>query len=204
MPLPMFPLNAVVFPHSAVPLRVFEPRYQHLLDDVLAGDRTFGTVLIERGSEVGGGDVRFPIGAAVKVASVGRLPEADHRQIVIAATSRIRVREWVGESPYPHALVEDLPDEDEDVPSELLDDVRGGIRRVLALASELGADISGITVQVADDPVTASYQAAALTPTSCCRRPARRAVSGCAATCWRRAPISFGTVSVPERSKPLR
>jgi uncharacterized protein len=38
---------------------VFEPRYQALLDLVLAGDRRFGIVLIERGFEVGGGDHRF-------------------------------------------------------------------------------------------------------------------------------------------------
>ncbi len=62
MRLPMFPLGTVVFPYTAVPLRVFEPRYQHLLDDVLGGDRSFGSVLIERGSEVGGGDARFEVG----------------------------------------------------------------------------------------------------------------------------------------------
>ena len=51
--LAMFPLGSVVFPFTAVPLRVFEPRYQHLLDDVLNGDRTFGSVLIEKGPRSG-------------------------------------------------------------------------------------------------------------------------------------------------------
>lgn len=160
----MFPLGLVVFPFTAVPLRVFEPRYQQLLDDVLAGDRTFGIVLIERGSEVGGGDERFDVGATVRVASVGRLPEQDHRQIIVAALSRIRIERWLGEEPYPRATVTDWPDEEEQTPPGLVDEVKGEVRRVMALASELGADTGGITADLADDPVTASYQAAALTP----------------------------------------
>jgi uncharacterized protein len=164
MRLPMFPLTVVVFPYTAVPLRVFESRYQHLLDDVLGGDRTFGTVLIERGPDVGGGDVRFDVGAMVRVASVGRLPEGDHRQIIVAATGRLRVIEWAAEEPYPQAEVELWPDADEEVPPGLIEDVQTSIRRVMALASELGADTAAINTELATDPVTASYQAAALTP----------------------------------------
>ena len=60
--LPMFPLGTVLVPAPPLPLHVFEPRYRALVDDCLDGDREFGVVLIERGSEVGGGDVRFDIG----------------------------------------------------------------------------------------------------------------------------------------------
>src|SRR6202044_2208664 len=56
--LAMFPLSAVLFPHATMPLHVFEPRYRELLRDCLAGDARFGIVLIERGSEGGGGDER--------------------------------------------------------------------------------------------------------------------------------------------------
>ena len=45
----MFPLGSVVYPFTAIPIRVFEPRYQALLDRVLDDDRSFGMVLIERG-----------------------------------------------------------------------------------------------------------------------------------------------------------
>ncbi|MEN3314917.1 MAG: uncharacterized protein V7605_1151, partial [Acidimicrobiaceae bacterium] len=54
----MFPLGTVLFPGLALPLHVFEPRYQSLVQACLDGDGHFGIVLIERGSEVGGGDVR--------------------------------------------------------------------------------------------------------------------------------------------------
>lgn len=164
MKVPMFPLGTVVFPYTAVPLRVFEPRYQQLLDDVLAADRRFGSVLIERGPEVGGGDQRFGVGALVTVSNVTRLPESDHRLVVVVGSERIRVTEWLEDDPYPIAEVESYPDADETVPDGLVDDVRGRIRTVLALASELGADTGPITAELADDPLTASYQAAALTP----------------------------------------
>ena len=36
MKVPMFPLGSVVYPYTAIPIRVFEPRYQTLLDRVLA------------------------------------------------------------------------------------------------------------------------------------------------------------------------
>lgn len=164
MQVPMFPLGAVVFPFTAIPLRVFEPRYQHLLDDVLASDRSLGTVLIERGSEVGGGDVRFDVGTMVRVATVERLPEGDQRQIIVTAVSRIRIHHWLAEEPYPRAEVSEWPDEDQEMDPGLIDEVQVSLRRVLALAGELGADTGGMTVELDVDPLTASHQAAALTP----------------------------------------
>jgi Lon protease-like protein len=38
------------------------------------------------------------------------------------------------------------------------------LRRVFALASELGSDVSGIELELADDRLAASYQLAALCP----------------------------------------
>ena len=58
----MFPLGTVLFPYGVLPLHVFEPRYRLLAEHCLAGDGCFGVVLIERGSEVGGGDTRFDVG----------------------------------------------------------------------------------------------------------------------------------------------
>ncbi|HEX5095168.1 MAG TPA: LON peptidase substrate-binding domain-containing protein, partial [Acidimicrobiia bacterium] len=57
----MFPLGTVLFPHALLPLQVFEPRYRVMMRNLLDGEREFGVVLIERGSEVGGGDVRFDV-----------------------------------------------------------------------------------------------------------------------------------------------
>ncbi|MEX0757792.1 MAG: LON peptidase substrate-binding domain-containing protein, partial [Acidimicrobiia bacterium] len=98
--LRMFPLGTVIFPYSGVPLRVFEPRYQALLDDVLSEECSFGSVLIERGFEVGGGDVRSPIGTRLRVLAHQDLSDG-HRAIVVAGVERIRVLEWLEDAPHP-------------------------------------------------------------------------------------------------------
>lgn len=159
----MFPFSSVVYPYTAIPLRVFEPRYQTLLDRVLDDDRSFGMVLIERGREVGGGDVRFSTGTMVRVIAVNPIPRTDDRAVVVAGFKRIRVTDWLPDDPHPLAEVEDFPDSDVNP----LVDVRpamGSLRRVFALASELGSDVSGIELELADDPLAASYQLAALCP----------------------------------------
>lgn len=162
--LPMFPLGSVIFPYSAVPLRVFEPRYLQLLSTVSEGPGEFGSVLIERGFEVGGGDARFPIGTRVRVVGSSDL-EGGHKAIVVAGTDRIRIVEWLPDDPHPWAMVEVIPDVAErfDV-SELIERVASRLQTVMALASELGADTSELDLTVSEDPVAASFQLAALSP----------------------------------------
>ena len=62
----MFPLGMVIFPHQVTALCVFEDRYKQLLADVTTS-RTFGSCLITRGSEVGGGDERTSVGTEVRI-----------------------------------------------------------------------------------------------------------------------------------------
>lgn len=122
--LPMFPLGSVLFPFGVMPLRVFEDRYKALTKDVLAGNREFGVVLIERGSEVGGGDVRFP------VATVATVLEAEPTDdggwyLVTFGTRRIEVLAWTGDDPYPVALVRNLdpvPNDHEDAHEDAHED----------------------------------------------------------------------------------
>lgn len=162
--LPMFPLGSVIYPYSAVPLRVFEPRYLALLDTVSMDSGEFGSVLIERGFEVGGGDERFAIGTRLRIVGSSDL-EDGHKAIVVAGTERIRILEWLPDDPHPWALVEPIPDVAERFDlTELIDTVSARLRTVMALASELGADTSDLDLTVADDPVAASFQLAALTP----------------------------------------
>jgi uncharacterized protein len=104
--LPMFPLSAVLFPHASMPLHVFEPRYRELMRDCLAGDGRFGIVLIERGSEVGGGDERSTLGTRGVITKSVELP--DGRWVLeIEGETRIEVDEWLPDDPYPVALVRD-------------------------------------------------------------------------------------------------
>jgi Lon protease-like protein len=160
----MFPLGSVIFPYSAVPLRVFERRYLTLLESVSEGSGEFGSVLIERGFEVGGGDQRFAVGTRVRIVGSSDL-EDGHKAIVVTGTERIRIVEWLDDDPHPWAMVESIPDVAErfDV-SELIDAASARLRTVMALASELGADTSDLDLTVSEDPVAASFQIAALAP----------------------------------------
>ena len=72
----MFPLGGVLLPGAVLPLHVFEPRYRQLVVDCLAdddGDPEFGVTLIERGSEVGGGDQRTDVGVVARMVRVEAL-----------------------------------------------------------------------------------------------------------------------------------
>src|SRR3546814_2588594 len=107
--MPMFPLGSVLFPSLVLPLHVFEPRYRALVRDVLDGDGEFGVCLIERGAEVGGGDVRTDIGTVARVHEARELPDG-RWALVAVGERRIVVERWLPDDPYPRADVRDLPD----------------------------------------------------------------------------------------------
>lgn len=44
--VPLFPLNAVLFPGSLLPLHIFEERYKVLINECIDGNKEFGTNLI--------------------------------------------------------------------------------------------------------------------------------------------------------------
>jgi uncharacterized protein len=157
--MPMFPLGTVLLPGMVLPLHVFEPRYRKLVQDCQAADDEFGVVLIERGSEVGGGDVRTDVGTVARIAQIRELP--DGRYVLAAVgTRRLRVDRWLPDDPYPRAEVADWPDEP---PAEADDDARRRlealIRRAAALRTELGEPAPPVDLTLVDDPVFAVYQA---------------------------------------------
>jgi Lon protease-like protein len=160
----MFPLGSVLFPHMPIALRVFEERYLVMLAAVLQDEPgEFGVVLIERGSEVGGGDRRFDIGT---VASIQELGTTDDVVAVIGAgTTRIAVDRWVDDGPYPQAEVTELPDlEWKEEYRPLLTQAESIVRRTIARAAEFVEHPWSPDVAVDDDPVAASWQLAGIAP----------------------------------------
>jgi ATP-dependent Lon protease len=166
MELPMFPLGTVLFPSVFLPLHVFEPRYREMTRRCLDADGPgeFGVVLIERGAEVGGGDVRTSVGTVARILEAAELE--DGRWVLgTIGTRRIKVNEWLPDDPYPLADVDDW-----DSPVAEPDDVDryralvATLRRVLALKSELGDSAVRATIDLSDDPVLGSFQVAAVSP----------------------------------------
>jgi uncharacterized protein len=163
----MFPLGTVLLPFAHLPLHIFEPRYRVLVKDVLAGDGEFGVVLIERGHEVGGGDMRFGVGTVARIMQTAELP--DGRWLVDAVgTERFRVTEWLPEDPYPQALVEVLDDEPLEAGSEAAAERRSAVerllRQVLALQIELGMPAPSAVRSLDESPAVAAFEAALLSP----------------------------------------
>ncbi len=160
----MFPLGSVLFPAMPLSLRVFEPRYLTMLQDVMpAKPAEFGVVLIERGQEVGGGEKRFGVGV---VAQVADLKVGDgFIGLIGEGTRRIEVVDWVAEDPYPLASVRELPELtwDEHLQGRR-DQTEGLVRRTLARMSEFEDLVWSPTVALAEDPVDAMWQLAAIAP----------------------------------------
>jgi uncharacterized protein len=160
----MFPLGSVLFPGTGLPLHVFEERYRQLVRDCLAGEPEFGVVLIERGSEVGGDDVRTDLGTVARIIEATELPDG-RWALGCIGLRRIRVTAWHDDAPYPRAEVVDLA---EALPgpgyTASLDAAVSVLRRTLALKAELGEAAVAATVELLDDPLIAGYQAAAAAP----------------------------------------
>ena len=164
VPLPMFPLGAVLFPHMVLPLHVFEPRYRALARDCLRHGQEFGVVLIERGAEVGGGDTRFAVATVARITGAAEFPDG-RWALVCVGTRRVRVVAWLPDDPYPLALVEPLPDPPMGEEAlEALSAADQAVRRALVLAAELAEPAAPASVEVDGDPSVAAYQLAAVAP----------------------------------------
>lgn len=106
----LFPLSSFVFfPHSRVPLRVFEPRYKQMVRDALATDREIAIVLPK------GNDSSVPV-PLHSVATLGRIRnerrDADGDILLdLVGVSRVRlIQEVSNVKLYREARVEMLVD----------------------------------------------------------------------------------------------
>jgi ATP-dependent Lon protease len=160
----MFPLGSVLVPGMVLPLHVFEPRYRQLVRDCTAGDGEFGVVLIARGSEVGGGDVRTDVGTIARILQADEMPDG---RFVVGAVGlrRIRVERWLDDDPYPRAETSDWPEvgPDPGAPTDT-EELAGLVRRAAGLHAELGEPAAPVDIELSADPVIAGYQAALAVP----------------------------------------
>jgi Lon protease-like protein len=164
MPCPMFPLGTVLLPGEVLPLHVFEPRYRTMTTTVLAGDGTFGVILISRGFEVGGGDIRVEIGTLARVVEAAPFPDGRFA-LLVRGEERLRVTSWEVDDPYPVAMVELLPTAPPSGADDLMESATIVVRRARALLSELGASLGQWdgTIDLTDQE-SASWRLGSLAP----------------------------------------
>jgi Lon protease-like protein len=155
--LPIFPLPAVLFPGTPLPLHIFEPRYKRLLADCLAADRRFGITPL---ASEGGRPEPGTIGCVAEVRVNQELPDG-RSNIVVLGGSRFVLSHLLEESlPYLVALVQTFDDEPDTEP--LLEDastLRDLFTRYFALVRQLN-DTEPEEPTLPDDALTLSFQVA--------------------------------------------
>ncbi|MEV0490367.1 LON peptidase substrate-binding domain-containing protein [Streptomyces atratus] len=191
--LPLFPLNAVLFPGLVLPLNVFEERYRAMMRELLKTDedepRRFVVVAIRDGREIAPTAVGMPDATAVPSATE-RAPadgfgpdpiQAFHRvgcvadaakireradgsfEVLATGTTRVKLLSVDATGPYLTAEIEVL---DEDTGDEAGALAEGVLRAFRGYQKRLaGASERSLTTgaELPDDPSVVSYLVAAAT-----------------------------------------
>ncbi len=156
--LPAFPLETVLLPGEILPLRVFEPRYLHLVHHCTSLESDFAVVGISRGSEVGGGEQRFDVGCVARILQVSG-PRVGPRLLWCVGTARFRAEAWPPDDPHPWVMARDWPDPEPTDPGRIGELVG----KVLTLLADLGGGTAGVD-PTSVDPTVFVYEAAARSP----------------------------------------
>ncbi len=122
MELPLFPLNAVLFPGGTLPLHIFEERYKQMVQRCLEEKTPFGVLLIRKGNEVGEPAEPFAVGTTAHIARAERLHEG-RMNLICLGGQRFRMVSTLRQEPYLLGEVEllaSLAEDDADT-AELAD-----------------------------------------------------------------------------------
>ncbi len=113
--LPILPLRGlVVYPKTAIPLTIGQPRSIKLIDEVMSADRLIGVVTTTSiDNENPKPDELYRVGTVATIHRMFRAPDGTIR-LVIQGLSRFRILEFTQEEPYIRAMVEDFPEQSPD------------------------------------------------------------------------------------------
>ncbi len=165
--LPIFPLNAVVFPGMTVPLHVFEERYRALVHHLLTipdkSLRLFGIVAIREGYEVGthGAQSLHRVGTVVQMTSVEPYPDGRF-DIEVVGRQRLRLERLDSSASFLAGEVEIA--EDDTRVNEVVEHEAARARQVFAEYQHRLGELRGSEVQLTRtlrDPALLSYALAA-------------------------------------------
>jgi len=106
--LPLFPLTVVLFPGTALPLHIFEPRYRTMLADCLAGSRRFGVTSTGAAGEA---PERGSVGCVAEVKANEQLPDGRSNILVMGGARFVIQDVTLGPEPYLTGLVDEFDDE---------------------------------------------------------------------------------------------
>jgi Lon protease-like protein len=148
--LPLFPLEVVLFPGTALPLHIFEPRYKEMIGECLSTKALFGVV---RGLEQGLAE----IGCTAEIAEVTKRYADGRLDIVTQGQNRFEVLQIDRERAFLRGEILMLPDEPGQAEQEEKERAIKAHKEILSLAGAGGEVISA-------DPSTLSFQLAGSLP----------------------------------------
>jgi Lon protease-like protein len=122
-PLPLFPLNTVLFPYMQLPLHIFEQRYRLMIGRCLESNSPFGVVLIRSGREVGAPADPHPYGTTARIVESKRLDDGRY-WLMCRGERRFRIESVTETQPYIVGKVTFLEDDTGPVPDEVFEQAR--------------------------------------------------------------------------------
>jgi ATP-dependent Lon protease len=157
--LPILPLRGVVvYPHTAVPLTIGQPRSIRLVDDVVSGQRLIGLVASRKPElELPGPEDLFHCGTVATVQRLFRAPDGTIR-LIVRGLLRFELGEFTALEPYLKAQATLKPETVEEG-VEVEAQVRAAkdqFQKIVELAPSIPREIVG-SVLLLDDPLHVVY-----------------------------------------------
>ncbi|MCL2542063.1 MAG: LON peptidase substrate-binding domain-containing protein [Nocardioidaceae bacterium] len=165
--IPMFPLNAVLFPGVSLPLRVFEDRYRALVHHLLRiedpTERLFGSVAIREGYEVGdhGAQSLFRVGVRMQLTEVEENEDGTF-DVVAVGRDRIQLDRLSTRDTFPVGEVRELPEPTVAVEQHVADAARATFAAYRMVLGEIATD--PYQGDLPEDPAYLSWTLAACAP----------------------------------------
>ena len=157
--LPILPLRGVVvYPHTAVPLTIGQPRSIRLIDDVVTSQRLIGLVASRKPElELPGPEDLYSYGTLAAIQRLFRAPDGTIR-LIVRGLARFELGEFTALEPYLTARIYLKPETVEEG-VEIEAQVRAAkdqFQKIAELAPSLPREILG-SVLLLDDPLHVVY-----------------------------------------------
>ena len=160
--IPILPLrDVVVYPLTAQPLNVGQPRSVELVNDAVVSQQILGLVASKDPElEEPGPEDTYTVGTAANIHRLFKTPDGTIRMIV-QGLERIRIVEYTDSEPYLKARVEVAPDiiEDDTELEALRRQIGENFRQIVSLVPSLPDELMMFTVNT-DDPRQLIYTVA--------------------------------------------
>jgi ATP-dependent Lon protease len=157
--LPILPLRGVVvYPQTAVPLTVGQPRSIKLVDDVVGGDKLVGLVAsINPELESPGPNDLYKVGTIAIVHRLLRAPDGTIR-LLVQGMDRFRLGEFIEEEPYLKAHIELAPEVIEEgiEIDALARNARDQFQQITQMIPSFPEELAGSITSV-EDPLQTAY-----------------------------------------------